>query len=497
MQVRKLFFIAAFLLSCFPFAAQIKDLLVPVDSFPYNLKRSWRYIQTDDPAYAATNYHDASWKPIAPYLFTDSLDDPKFNGFAWFRLHFSIPPELINKRLVLDILHVGASEIYLDGLQVASYGKVSVAGADEERFNPEGVVLPVLLRDSAQHVLAVRYSNHKFKDFMKWDEFMAGFRITLDKDINQSYLYQAAYSQANIVLLSLGGFLFALTFIHIFFYFFYRRQKYHLYYSFFTFFFALFFFLPYFSINLNNPDITEPLGYFIPMVVPIYFISLASFTHYLVLEKLPRTFWLSVLTGLVILSGFIFKTGFNDIFYAILIFLVIHQSMSALKQGKKLQREGLSLIRWGFRIFITFLGVVGGLYFGAVFGIVKNFGINQNGIYLLLPGILSIPVSISLYMARNFATLNVSLEKKLAEVEELSAKNLEQEKEKQQILAEQNIMLEQKVKERTAEVVAQKETIEEKQREILDSIRYAKRIQMALLPSEQAIGKVLKLFRRE
>ena len=42
------------------------------------------------------------------------------------------------------------------------------------------------------------------------------------------------------------------------------------------------------------------------------------------------------------------------------------------------------------------------------------------------------------------------------------------------------------------EITKQKHTIEEKQKEILDSIYYARRIQRALLPSEKYIGKNLK-----
>lgn len=54
--------------------------------------------------------------------------------------------------------------------------------------------------------------------------------------------------------------------------------------------------------------------------------------------------------------------------------------------------------------------------------------------------------------------------------------------------------LEQTVAERTAEVVEQKELIEEKQKEIVDSINYAKRIQTAMLASEQLFKKSLKNY---
>ena len=52
--------------------------------------------------------------------------------------------------------------------------------------------------------------------------------------------------------------------------------------------------------------------------------------------------------------------------------------------------------------------------------------------------------------------------------------------------------LEDKVKERTSEVVKQKEIIEESNKHITDSIKYAKRIQDAFLPSEQSISEHFK-----
>jgi hypothetical protein len=64
--------------------------------------------------------------------------------------------------------------------------------------------------------------------------------------------------------------------------------------------------------------------------------------------------------------------------------------------------------------------------------------------------------------------------------------------------------LDKRVHEKTVEVVAQKNEIEnknilleEKQKEILDSIHYAKRIQRTLLPSETYIGRHIKLHRKK
>ncbi|HTL80221.1 MAG TPA: 7TM diverse intracellular signaling domain-containing protein [Bacteroidia bacterium] len=53
-------------------------------------------------------------------------------------------------------------------------------------------------------------------------------------------------------------------------------------------------------------------------------------------------------------------------------------------------------------------------------------------------------------------------------------------------------VLEEKVTERTAEVVKQKEIIEEKNKDILASIQYAKRIQTSLLPTDKYVEKTIK-----
>lgn len=72
--------------------------------------------------------------------------------------------------------------------------------------------------------------------------------------------------------------------------------------------------------------------------------------------------------------------------------------------------------------------------------------------------------------------------------DKLNIANYENEK----LIREQNSMLEKKVKERTVELEEQKDIVEEKNKEIMDSIRYAKRIQTASLPSDKYFEKHFK-----
>lgn len=66
---------------------------------------------------------------------------------------------------------------------------------------------------------------------------------------------------------------------------------------------------------------------------------------------------------------------------------------------------------------------------------------------------------------------------------------------RERALIRENKILEDRVRDRTAEVVAQKEELAEKNKDITDSIRYAKRIQFAILPPKSPFEDTFILFK--
>jgi serine phosphatase RsbU (regulator of sigma subunit) len=66
---------------------------------------------------------------------------------------------------------------------------------------------------------------------------------------------------------------------------------------------------------------------------------------------------------------------------------------------------------------------------------------------------------------------------------------------REQNLIKEKKILEEKVRERTAEVVQKSEELEKKNRDITDSIRYAQRIQVAVLPPEVPFEKTFVFFK--
>ncbi len=83
-----------------------------------------------------------------------------------------------------------------------------------------------------------------------------------------------------------------------------------------------------------------------------------------------------------------------------------------------------------------------------------------------------------------------NLEVALIEKATAQAEALHNLQEKEKLILRQNEMLEQQVMERTLEIHEQKELIEIKNREILDSIHYAKRLQEAILPNRNLLNNL-------
>src|SRR5450755_3121485 len=87
--------------------------------------------------------------------------------------------------------------------------------------------------------------------------------------------------------------------------------------------------------------------------------------------------------------------------------------------------------------------------------------------------VLSLPTSVSLFLALDFAFANKSLQEKLIEVNQLSERNIMQESEKQQLLSSQNEMLEKQVGERTSALKQSLEELRATQAQLIQSEKMA------------------------
>jgi serine phosphatase RsbU (regulator of sigma subunit) len=464
-------------------------------SYPDPIPANWKYHSGDDKQWAQKDFNDSLWIFMSPKLNLDSLPKNMFNGICWFRFKFSVDSSLLNKLLSINFEHFGASEIYLDGKFLMRFGKPSPNKIKEKARIPDLSVL-FSIRDLENHTIAIRYSNQNYLLYKeKFGKLYAGIKDISFKAATE-YFFRNKNSieylwNASVLLF---GFFTTLGFVHLLLYLFYRKQIQNLYYSIFVFLFAILIISSYILYHVHTPLIYMRIQHY--NIIPLIFFlpSILLCLHSLFKPKFSKRLIAIgfLIAFLILIFNYIESlSDLNGTMFFILIFYISIESVRTVVWAIMRKLPGAKIIGTGVLTFFLF---VTSLLFKAFINGNSNFSIGGSSslpiVILIILCVISIPLSMSIYLARNFALTNNSLELKLAEVSDLSAKSIEQEKEKQNILANQNIILEKQVKERTSEITEQKKIIEEKNKDIIDSINYAKRIQSAMLPDESAFQAI-------
>ncbi|MBI3510949.1 MAG: hypothetical protein HY064_09795 [Bacteroidetes bacterium] len=456
------------------------------------LNKDWKFHSGDNLQWASAGFSDEQWQKVN----TDSMPLSYHGEISWFRHKVNAGENLFKDPLVIHLYHAGASEIFYDGIKVASFGNVSGEKEKEVCMDPSHFPISIRLGDTSSHLIAVRYSELHYPSFTGGkDAYPLGFEMSLVK-APYSLSRQLQGHRLLSIVFAAGIFLLTLSFVHILLYVFYRKAKENLFYSIFAFCYAMIFILQYIINSSSSPQlIFFSQKIFLLFLNPLVFLALLIFISRVYNERYGFAAWLAGAVGSIGVL-FAFTNWLSPSFYFTslvwyALFNVIIMTRGTYKAMKE-NRPGAKILGTGIGVFALFLFVGMSIIF---FFHRIDFFFNTSGtpvLLILFFILMSIPISTSVYLAYNFSNTNKVLSVKLDEVEKLSAITIEQEKEKQKMLEGQKEVLEQQVKERTAEIREQKELIEEKNKSITDSILYALRIQQALLPTEKYIRKNLK-----
>ncbi|MEX2601931.1 MAG: 7TM diverse intracellular signaling domain-containing protein, partial [Balneolaceae bacterium] len=378
----------------------------------------WKFQSGDNPAWSGTEFDDSEWPVVSTFLSESDLAFMDWEGHGWFRISLQPDSSLVNVPLALLIdSHYGASEIYLDGVQLYSLGEFSLV---EERTVPYADYMPraIVFRDTEPHLLSVRFANHDPDPFLEMYG-SAGFRFhlgDLEYHYNQKF---SSFSERTVwQMFTLGG-LIAFSLIHLLLYFFYPGENRNLYFGLFTGFLAL---LTYTFVKLGS--IYSPadailflkLGQIIWIVTIIYALR---FTYSLLYLHRPAQFQIFVAGGAAVSLAVWFHVPGFELFRELIVLVSVLEMLRVLLKIFKKKESGAWIIGAGLLCFLV--------------AIVYNMGINMNlvtgdiilGNYLG-SGILIL--SMSVFLSRDFALTQRKLEHKLSEVQELSRRTLEQEK---------------------------------------------------------------------
>ena len=449
------------------------------------LEIPWKFHTGDNAEWANPEFDDTGWKTITTRIVTDRENKTDFKDIGWFRLQFENDSSLIGEQLSMTINQHGASEIYLDGKLLYKFGVVSADKTKEEKTNPQNKPYHFTIEKGTSHVLAVRYSNVGMKFHYDRQAPNAGF--VMDINLLQKSILASLEGAlgTSVIFTFLFGFFISLSLLHFFLFMFHQKSKSNLYYSIFAAGIGFVLFTTFISTYTSSLTMNEKFENINGIVLMAAFLSLLALIYSIFYKKFPVQFKIAAITGISVLVLHYCGLEWVGMGLFVLYFVIAIELIRVVIVSMIKKREGAKIIGTGVIAFMLFILL---MIISMLTGYTNFKSTTLLGVLFLLLvilSIISIPISMSLYLAREFSKTNKSLEKKLIEVEELSAKSIEQEKEKQKILESQKETLEIQVEERTVEITEQKKLIEEKNKDITDSINYAKRIQEAILPAKE------------
>ncbi len=394
---------------------------------------NWKYHTGDSASWANPGYNDTSWKTADSRLSgLRGMPAEGWKGIGWFRLHITVDSSLLYKPVGFRMRQNGASEVYLNGKLLFKYGKVGRSANSEiikKVLVPDGIVFTKV----SGNVLAIRYSNFCDNKMMK-NEYGLGFFIALDsmeRTISNRVFWSVWYNSYKYILIVAAFFL---GLFHFVLFLYDTSSKQNLYFVLLSAAFALYAYF-YFQRNL----VVNPVNYvyfatlssiFITLLILFILLTLYSIFY----DKLPYSFYFfAALAAVFLLTKIFFSGGYVTyiaLAYSFLSFTEIARLAVLRGLGKS---NGKRIISIG--AVILYISVI--YHYLVQFGVVTNIG----GQYLIyIYGMIALLISISIYMAREFAKTNERLQIKLQEVKQLSEKTLRQEIEAKKSELEKHIL---------------------------------------------------------
>jgi len=423
----------------------------------YWLVDNWLYQAGDDSVWSSPEYDDSNWESVHPSL-SLNMPYPKdgWNGNGWFRLHLKIDSTLQNKPLGVRFRHYGASEIYLDGKLLFKFGTVGLNSREEKRFYPQ-YPRTVIFSGGEDHVISVRYSNHAQTRYMRKTRAM-GFSMNIghiDDAIVVKLLWSVRYKTYMLIIM-VTSLLLALFHIILFSY----NPKYilNLYLSLLSVSFAAFALFNFQNHFTSNPDLfilfsqLTVLSYVVLVLVQLLTI------YKLFYLKLPKLFFFFLAYGIVVIAMLVFSYSKLN---SVNVWLTILGFAETARVGimKGLKRKGGYWIIVAGLVFL-FLSIVYQMLINSL--IIPTIG----GFFMVyVYGFLGFLISISIFLAIQFAQTSKNLQQQLIQVKELSQKTLEQERNAK----------EQEISRRLLEVDNQRKT---------EELEEARRLQLSMLPKK-------------
>ncbi len=411
-------------------AQQLEPVFIHPDSITgksISLDDVWKYHSGDDSVWVNPDYDDSNWDTLRTRM--PSSDTPKelWEGIGWFRTVLKIDSSLRFKSIGFELEQYGASEIYLNGKLITQLGEIGKDAATEFPYHPRDIPFVVLLDSSIIYVLAVRYSNKIAVEDGGWYNAWfnnIGFNIDI-REIDDSIIATVNSERTTFAVnIGIAGLFLALALLYLSLFAFYLDRKENLYFALFNFSISIIFIgamiQRYIQSNLELITIINGTSAsFLVLIFPFYL----GFLYTIFYKKYPKQFYVFIALALIIIVLIILGLGEDTVSdYALLsfIFIATLEGLRTIIMAIKKDKPNSMIIGAGVIVFALFVVM---LFILGIFGISISSVV---GILLFFLGLLSLPISMSVYLARDIALTNKDLALQLQNVKELSAKELEQ-----------------------------------------------------------------------
>jgi serine phosphatase RsbU (regulator of sigma subunit) len=368
-------------------------------------KLNWKYQPGDDPRFADPQFDDHSWESFNGTAITLAhIPLSGWRGIGWFRLRLQVDPTLASQPLALVMVHYGASEVYLDGKLVQRFGVVGTTPETEVAYNPNTLPVNITLDARGEHVLAVRRSCMEMRDMSRDDQ--------IDKRAG-----------GGLYLLNFG-LLLAIGLLHLLLYWFYPRQRANLFFGLFACSSAASNII-YYRWSLSHQSATGILlqNGMNNTLTMLALGTLLAFMYTAFAERIPKWFWLWIMAAALYIpmnSIFVGLAGTRHwyLYIQALTWFPVIEVARGMSKPIRDKVSGAWIVGAGMLIYTSYIAIVLLILVRSLSGASFSIAI-RSLVILFLTG------AISIFLARQFARTSLDLESQLAQVKELSEKELE------------------------------------------------------------------------
>ncbi len=429
------------------------------------LNKEWKFHGGDNVQWAQPGYQDSNWIPSDPTEELHHLPAVRQAGIGWFRLKLHVDSSLLGKTFAFIVSTFGASEIYLNGKLVYSFGIVSVDYNKELTRYYSNRLLSLKLGNQRDQTIAIRYSFNRKNFYLRFTNARPVARLVLKK-IDKAFADHIKNDSFDSTLRSIQvSFYLPLGFLLLFLFFSFRLQKEYLYSGIFC--LCMFAAILMHIFALDEP-ITASHSIFLLLITQVlYLVGALSFingAYILYNQKKGINYYIILAYGIFSLVFFFFSYDYSGILNACFFPII---TLEFFRINLKMMRKGR---KGSFILFLTSLTLTGSLLLYIWFtlnGKVESSALLQS-VSFLIPGI-----GLSLFFAGEFARTASLLRLRAIEVEELSKEMISKEREKQQILSTHNEMLEKQVTERTAALTQSLNNLKDAQNQLIQQEKMA------------------------